>query len=111
MVNSYCLACGIDTVYPLLEDVPIVTEDFITSDQYLNLNSYSDKTVGMMIIRPLITKPNSYLELKSLIRNLIDKLDRTTVFFTIKNLYYDDWDYYDRNKIILQLLNKTRRRR
>ena len=109
MVNSYCIACKEDLVYPLLEHVPAVNRNIIDEQRYTVLNNYSLQTVEKLSLKD-ITKPKSYMDLKELIRKLCDSYDKTTVFFTLKNVYKDEWDYYDRNRIIQQLLNKTRKR-
>ncbi len=109
MVNSYCIACSLPLYYQLLEDVPEVTDNFINDKRYESLNSYSEGTIKKMIISD-VEKPQNYMKLKTLIRNLVDSYDKTSVFFTIKNLYLDEWAYYDKNRIVQQLLNKTRRR-
>lgn len=108
-INSYCIGCKIDLVYPLLEDVPQVHRNIIDEQRYTTLNNYSDTTVFKLAIHD-IEKPKSYLDLKEKIRRLCDRYDKTTVFFTMKLLLKDDWEYYDRNRIIQVLLNKTRRR-
>lgn len=108
-VNSYCIACNVDLVYPLLEEIPDISREYITEDHYNLLNSYSDITINKMALQ--VVKPETYLGLKNLIRSLVDNNnDRTTIFFTLKKLYSEEWMYYDKNKIILQLLNKTRKR-
>ena len=108
-VNSYCIGCKIDLVYNLLEDVPDVQKNVIDEQRYKTLNNYSWETVFKLAIHE-IDKPKSYLELKDKIRKLCDKYDKTTVFFTIKLLLKEDWEYYDRNRILQTLLNKTRKR-
>jgi len=108
-VNHYCIESKIDIIYPLLEDVPKVQEGFISDSHYNNLNSYSKETMEKIGVK--IDKPINYMELKRTIRNLCDKYPKVTVFFTLKMVYQSEWDYYDRNKIILQLLNKTRTRK
>jgi hypothetical protein len=109
MVNSYCLASKIDLVYPLLESVPQVQKNTIDEQRYKILNNYSWLTVEKLALKE-IPKPKSYMDLKELIRKLCDSYDKTTVFFTIKMLYKEEWDYYDRNRVLQQLLNKTRKR-
>jgi len=108
-VNSFCIGSKVDLVYPLLEEVPEIYEDYIDDERYNQLNSYSKKAIEQLKISD-IKKPENYLELKNLIRNLVDENSRASVFYTIKLLLYEEWDYYDRNRIIQQLLNKTRRR-
>lgn len=108
-VNSYCIGSKVDLVYELLEDVPIVQRNIIDDNRYTTLNNYSWMTIVKLAIDG-IKKPETYLELKETIRRLCDQYDKTTVFFTIKSLYKEEWEYYDRNKIIQQILNKTRRR-
>ncbi len=108
-VNSYCVASKVDLVYPLLEDVLEIKDSFMDEKHYTLLNSYSEKT--MIAMASNLETPNSYLELKRVIRDFVDSdVDRTTIFFTIKKVYFDEWDYYNRNRIIPQLLNKTRKR-
>lgn len=107
-VNSYCYGCKIDLVYDLLEDVPEINDGFINREHYDNLNSFSWTTVEKMKLDKKI--PDSYTALKKLIRELVDKHERSVVFFTLKWLFKDDWEYFDSNKIILQLMNKTRKR-
>ena len=108
-VNHYCIESKLDPIYPLLEDVPTVQDGFISESHYNTLNSYSDATMNKIGIK--IAKPRNYMELKKEIRSLCDKWPKATVFFTLKMAYSSEWDYYDRNKIILQLLNKTRVRK
>jgi len=108
-INSYCIGCKIDLVYDLLEEVPFVQRNIIDDQRYKILNQYSDSTVFKLAIHD-ISKPKSYLELKEKIRMLCDRYDKTTVFFTMKLLLKDDWEYYDKNRIIQTLLNKTRKR-
>jgi len=107
-VNNFCVTSKIDLVYPILEGVPEVRDGHISLEHYENLNSYSGQTI--ILNATTIERPSSYFELKKTIRDLVDRLDRTTVFFTIKQAYLSDWEYYDKNKVILQILNKTRRR-
>jgi len=110
MVNSYCIACKIDLVYPLLEEYPVVQENIIDDERYANLNSYSDVTIQKLIPKDCnLENIDSYLELKKVMRNLVDEYDKTTVFFIIKNHLKKDWEYYDKNKIIQQLINKMRK--
>jgi len=108
-VNSYCIGSKIDLVYPLLEDVPLVQKNIIDNQRYKILNDYSWITVEKLAIHDIMI-PKSYLELKDRIRKLCDKYDKTTVFFTCKLMLKENWAYYDRNKIIQQLLNKVRKR-
>jgi len=111
MINSYCIGCKVDLVYPLLEDVPEVKGELITDERYILLNGYSQQTIDKMCIEHNKETPDSYLELKGLIRKFVDAgHNRTAIFFTIKNMLKEDWDYYARNKIVVQILNKTRRR-
>jgi len=111
MVNSYCINCGVDLVYPLLEQYPEVQDDFINAEHYESLNAYSDITREKMIINiDTNFKVESYLDLKKVIRKLVDQYEKTTVFFLLKTILLEKWDYYHRNKIVLQLLNKTRRK-
>ena len=111
-VNSYCYKCKVDFVYEIMEDVPDITEGYIYESHYDNLNSYGEKTIEAMKLENLNLKvPNSYFELKSLIRNLVDQFDRADVFFTLKNLLKEDWEFLDRTKLIQKLLNKTRRQK
>jgi hypothetical protein len=109
MVNSYCIACKIDLYYPILEDIPEVADNLISEKKYDTWNKYSETTINLSAKKDY-TKPRDYMELKKLIRDLVDKYDKMSAFFTIKKLYLDEWDYYHRNKIIFQLLNKTRKR-
>lgn len=109
-VNSYCYTCEIDFVYPVMENIKDIEEGYISQEHYNNLNSYSEKTIEAMAIKtthPL--NPKTYFELKSVIRNLVDAYDRSIVFFTLKKYLKNNWEYLDRNKIILQIMNKTRR--
>lgn len=78
MVNSYCYGSKIDLVYPLLEEVPEVSENYIDENRYTSLNSYSWQTVDKMAIKQDLNlkSPNSYLELKILIRKLVDSYDK-----------------------------------
>lgn len=113
MVNTYCIASKIDLVYPILGEIPNVsnTKDFIDDARYEKLNNYSDTTINAMRLQQYQDKAKNYIQLKSLIRQLIDKqYTRSVIFFTVKYLYKDDWAYYHKNRIILQLLNKTRMR-
>ncbi len=110
MVNSYCIACKLDLIYPLLEDIPEIEDGYITKAHYERLNKYSSSTVEKMSLS-VLKDSKTYLQLKNYIRSLVDtKHSRATVFFTIKTLLKDEWEYYDKNKIVLQLLNKTRKR-
>lgn len=109
-INNYCFACKLDFVYKILEDVPDIKEGFISEEHYNNLNGYTKSSVFSMSDN-ISEKPNSYFELKSLIRNLIDKTERFRVFFLLKRLLWDEWEYYDRNKIIINIMNKTRLRK
>jgi len=110
-INAYCYGCRINFIYDIMEDVPPISDGFISESHYNNLNTYSDITVKTMLIKNLLlTMPNSYFDLKVLIRNLVDKYERYLVFFTLKNMFMDEWEYFDKNKIILRMLNKTRRR-
>ncbi len=109
-VNSYCIACKIDLVYPLLEDVPEITASNINAAHYKSLDAYSWQTVERMSITR--KKPNNYLGLKFLIRTMIDEnIERSVIFFTMKTLYKKEWGYYSKNRIISQILNKTRQRK
>ena len=108
MINHYCIESEIDLVYPLLEIIPEITEDYISEEKYKILDSYSDATIKSMTIHNII-KPQNYISLKNAIRNLVDLgHSRSSIFFTMKYLYYEKWEYYNKNRIILQLLNKTR---
>lgn len=109
MVNSYCIACKIPLVYELIEDIPFITEDYITDEKIDQLDNYSDITVEEFRIKDIKT-PHSYLELKSLIRELVDESrSKSSIFFTLKYLLRKDWAYYQSQKIIQTLLNKTRK--
>ena len=112
-INTYCYACKIEFVYPIMEDTQAITDGFITEKHFNSLNTYSDTTVEKMVAAGFFTPEGfdgSYFSLKSLIRNLIDKHERSTVFFTLKYLLKDDWEYLYSNKIIQQIMNKTRQR-
>jgi len=111
-VNSYCYKCEVDFVYDIMEDIPVIVEGFIDDERYENLNSYGVKTIEAMITSKMtLQAPNSYFELKSLIRNLVDQYSRSTVFFTVKFLLIDDWAFLHKNKVVLKIMNKTRRRK
>lgn len=110
-INSYCYTCKIDFIYPIMEDVPKITDGYISISHYDNLNSYSEETLKTMSIKDFNSEiPNSYFELKSLIRNLVDKYDRASVFFTLKLLLKDDWKFLGRTRLIQKIMNKTRKR-
>lgn len=110
MVNSYCIGCKIDLVYPILDDVPTVTEGFITEEHYNTLNNYSWKTVESMgSTNTAKDWAKNYVGVKNLIRQLSDNHSKSSIFFSIKLLLRDEWDYWHRNRIVLQLLNKTRK--
>ena len=112
-VNTFCVASKIDLVYPILEDVPEINHlgDYIDDERYLKLDSYSDTTVNAMRIVDFTISPKDYIQLKLMIRNLVDKgYSRSEIFFTLKHYYKDDWEYYTKNRIVQQLLNKTRKR-
>lgn len=108
-INSYCIGCKIDLVYPILEEIPDVTEDLIDASRYKALNNYSWQTVENVAV-VIKDKPRDYLALKALIRNLSDIYTKADIFFAVKLLYRNEWDYMDRNKVIQQILNKTRPR-
>ncbi len=108
-VNHYCVESHIDLIYPILEDVPTVQEGFISEQHYDTLNSYSRDTMEKIGFK--IARPQNYMSLKKEIRLMCDKFPKLTVFFTMKMAYLSDWEYYDKNRIILQLLNKTRARK
>ena len=109
MVNSYCIASKIPLIYDLLEEIPTITKEYMAEARYLNLNEFTLTTASRYAI-PNVKMPNNYIELKNLIRNLIDKNNpRSEIFFTLKILLLKDWDYYHEQRIILKLLNKTRR--
>jgi len=108
-VNHYCYACKLDFIYDIMEEIPDIADGFITDEHYKSLNSYGDKTIEKMSLH-IKEKPNSYFELKCLIRNLIDLHERSIVFFSLKELSKNDWPYLDKNKVILKIMNKTRRR-
>ena len=110
-VNSYCYKCEVDFVYDVMEEVPVIVDGFITDAHYANLNGYGDKTIESMIIADLnLQTPDSYFELKSIIRNLVDSYERSSIFFTLKFLLKDEWEYIDRNRLVQKIMNKTRRR-
>jgi len=108
-VNAYCYACKIPFVYPIMGDIPDIVEGYITMQHYGSLNSYSDTTLNEMALDIELKMPTTYFELKTLIRNLVDKYDRASVFFTLKKLLFLEWKYYDKTRIIQKILNKTRR--
>ena len=112
-INSYCFACRLPFVYKIMEDIQVIADGFISEEHYKNLNSYSEKTVLSMAVKDWIEYkvPDSYFKLKTLIRNLVDKYERATVFFTLKALFKDDWEYFDNTKLIQTIMNKTRRRK
>jgi len=107
-INNYCYTCKVDLVYPILEETYDITDGYISNSHYQNLNNYSDATVEMMAVDIALEKPKSYFNLKTLIRQLIDKHERSSVFFTLKKLLKDDWEYLHKNRVIQQLMNKTR---
>lgn len=111
-VNSYCIGCKIDLVYNLLDEYPDVKEGYITDEHYLKISGITEKSLDVMLKEVIgaYTKPNNYIELKTLVRTLVDKHDKTTVLFILKKLYLDEWEYYHNNRVFLQLLNKTRRK-
>lgn len=111
-VNTYCIGSKVDLVYPLLDEYPQVKEDFIDDNRYENLANMSEKTT-LQLGKPItdtLKKPRDYIELKMLVRNLVDKYPKSNVFFALKVLYLDEWDYYHKNRIFQQLLNKTRKK-
>jgi len=108
-INAYCFGCHIDLVYPIMEDIPNITEGFQNEKSYEGLNTITQKSVWILSEDLSNVKINSYFELKTLIRNLIDKYPRSTVLFSLKRRLWNDWDYYNRNKIIIQIMNKTRK--
>ena len=110
MVNNYCIECKVDLVYPLLENIPVITDDFMCDNHYEQLNKYTKYTIKEMRIKEGVEKPQTYFKLKQCIRNLVDKdYSRSSIFFTLKYLYEIEWEYYHRNRVIQQLLNKTRK--
>ena len=111
MVNSYCIACKVDLVYPILDDVPEVTGiDYISEEQYLVADTYSTGTLEEMAINNADKNwTKDYMCIKRIIRQLSFTCSKSQIFFTIKLLLKDEWEYWHRNRIILQLLNKTRR--
>ena len=107
-VNSYCITCRVDLVYPLLDGVLIV-KDFINELKLIELKSYSAKTIEILLKDIEIpAKPKTYHELKMLVRNLIDVNSRSNTLFILREIYKNEIDYYDRNNIFTQLINKTR---
>jgi len=109
MINNYCITCGIDLVYPLLEEIPNIVEGFIDEEKAINWNNYSMKTLKIMMVQ-IEFKTYNYFQLKTVIRELIDAdYSRLQIFLACKNLCLDEWAYYWKNKIIIQLLNKTRK--
>jgi hypothetical protein len=108
MVNNYCIECKVDLVYPLLEEYPNIQDGFITEEKEISLNSYSTETLEKIRLEH-VRKPKNYGELKALIRQLIGQYSRSEIYFTLKFLYSDDWVYYNKNSVIVQLLNKTRK--
>lgn len=110
-VNSYCVNSKVDLVYPLLDDIPVITEGFINDEQYNIWNEYSIISVRCQRLEKYDNyKPKDYLELKEFIRKMIDDgNERVNVFFTCKYMYKLDWDFYNKNKVILQIMNKTRK--
>jgi hypothetical protein len=110
-VNAYCIGCMIPLVYELMPEIPEIPEAY-SSEQAENLDKYSFSTIEKMSINGdfKIKKPYSYFDLKMLIRNLVDRYDRASVFFTMKKLLYNDWSYFSKNGIIIKILNKTRKK-
>jgi len=112
-INTYCIASKIDLVYPILEDIPEISNDYdyVDDARYMKLNNYSAITINASRIQSINKLPKDYIHLKNEIRRLVDAgFSRSEIFFTMKFLYKDEWEYYDNNRIIQSLLNKTRRR-
>jgi len=108
-INTYCYACHINFIYPILEDVTKVPEDlFITKEQSDILDVISDVSIDILTKQFIYKKSKDYFSLKMLIRNMIDKENRNYVFLYLKKLFKDDWAYH--KPIVLGLLNKTRKK-
>ena len=53
-------------------EIPTITKEYMPETRYLNLNEFTLTTASRYAI-PNVKMPNNYIELKNLIRNLIDK--------------------------------------
>ena len=109
-VNAYCYACKIDFVYDIMENVPVIKKHFIDKEHYNHLNSFSPITVTRMGLN-LNEKPKTYFELKTLIRNLTNNHVKSTIVFSLKKLFVEEWEYLDKNDIVRKIINKTRRKK
>jgi hypothetical protein len=107
MVNSYCVGCRIDLVYPVLDGIPDVKDDYLDDSRYRQLNSLSPSTIQKMAA--VYANEMDYIRLKSWVRELVNKYSKAECFYILKCHLINKWEYYDRNRIVQQLLNKTRR--
>lgn len=111
MINTFCFACKLPFVYDVLEDTPEVQENDIVNPFWDKISFSSIGSLFKMQSTRMesFKKPNDYIELKSFIRQIIDRdINRQTVFFICKCLYQKEWDYY--KEPIIKIMNKTRRR-
>lgn len=108
MVNSYCYGCELPFVYEVMEEYPINESEYLTKEYLEILNNYSDVVINKFAI-DLDKKEYTYMELKFLIRELINKNPRATVIITLKkNL--SNWEYLYKNDIIRNIINKVRKK-
>jgi len=107
VINAYCYACGIDFVYDVMEDVPVISEEYMLLDSYLSINGLSLMTAKVFLIRQV--NATSYFELKSLIRTLVDEGHcRADIIITLR-LCLKNWDYIHKNRIAFKIINRTRK--
>ena len=110
-INAYCYLSNIDFVYPVLEEVPIIQdkEEFIDDLRFARWESMSDDTVNRMGMDLEIK--DDYIELKNRIRSMVDNnVSKSMIFFALKKSLKNKWPYLVKNRIVLDLLNKTRKR-
>ena len=103
MVNTYCFACKIPFIYPVLEDIPEVKEKIDPNWDEISYETMKKLMTG-------IIKPPDYIKLKALIRTMLDNdISRQILFFGLKFVYLKEWSYY--KSIIISLINKSRIRK
>jgi hypothetical protein len=104
-VISYCVACRIKPIYPILHDIPLVTENLLDTKKIETLEEYSSKAIECVKINFKL-KDTYYQTLKSQIRILSETYPKTEIYLSFKEVLHEEWEYF--KVIIKDILNKTR---
>jgi hypothetical protein len=102
VVNAWCYGNKIDLVYPVKMEKIVVDKCVLTDADVEYLETQEDKT-GIEF-----PQNTTYGDIKAIIYRLCQTHSRMQVYLMLKNNFKSDWEYWKRNKLAQQLLNKTK---